>query len=53
MSNEELVALIQAGERDRLSELWDNVEKFARREANKRPDTPAVSREEVLISVYL
>lgn len=53
MSNEELVALIQAGERDRLSELWDNVEKFARREANKRPDTPAVSREDLYQSGYL
>lgn len=28
MTNEELVALIQGGERDRLSELWEQVEKF-------------------------
>ena len=28
MTNEELVALIQAGERDRLPELWDRVERF-------------------------
>ena len=28
MTNEELVALIQAGERDRLPELWEQVERF-------------------------
>ena len=36
MSNEELVALIQAGERDRLPELWEQVEKFVDRQAGKR-----------------
>lgn len=28
MTNEELVALIQAGERDRMGDLWKNVELF-------------------------
>lgn len=35
MSNEELVALIQSGERDRLPELWTQVERFVRRQARK------------------
>lgn len=35
MTNEELVALIQAGERDRLPELWDQVEKFVALRARK------------------
>ena len=35
MTNEELVALIQAGERDRLPELWDQVERFVAKQANK------------------
>ena len=35
MTNEELVALIQAGERDRLPELWDQVERFVARQANR------------------
>lgn len=36
MSNEELVALIQAGERDRMGELWKNVERFVWQQAGKR-----------------
>lgn len=36
MSNEELVALIQAGERDRLSELWEQVERFVALQARQR-----------------
>ena len=28
MTNEELVAAIQAGERERLAELWAQVERF-------------------------
>lgn len=36
MSNEELVALIQGGERDRLPELWAQVEKFLAVQAHKR-----------------
>lgn len=36
MSNEELVALIQNGERDRLPELWAQVEKFVARQARRR-----------------
>ena len=36
MSNEELVALIQAGERDKLSELWGQVEHFVYMAAGKR-----------------
>ncbi len=35
MTNEELVALIQAGERDRLPELWDQVERFVANRANR------------------
>ena len=35
MTNEELVALIQAGERDKLPELWDQVEKFVALRARK------------------
>lgn len=35
-TNEELVALIQAGERDRMSELWQNVERFVWQQAGRR-----------------
>ena len=35
MTNEELVALIQAGERDRLPELWEQVERFVALQANR------------------
>lgn len=35
MTNEELAALIQAGERDRLPELWNQVERFVARQANR------------------
>lgn len=36
MTNEELVALIQGGERDRLPELWGQVERFVADQARKR-----------------
>ena len=36
MSNEELVALIQGGERDKLSELWTQVERFVAKKARHR-----------------
>lgn len=36
MTNEELVDLIQNGERDRLPELWDQVERFVAVQAHKR-----------------
>lgn len=36
MTNEELVALIQAGERDRMKELWQNVERFVWQQAGRR-----------------
>lgn len=36
MTNEELVALIQGGERDRLPELWGQVERFVAAQARKR-----------------
>lgn len=36
MTNEELVALIQGGERDRLPELWAQVERFVAVQAHKR-----------------
>lgn len=35
MTNEELVALIQAGERDRMPELWEQVEHFVANRANR------------------
>lgn len=35
MSNEELVALIQSGERDRLPELWAQVERFVWKQAKR------------------
>lgn len=36
MTNEELVALIQQGERDRIPELWAQVERFVRMMAGRR-----------------
>ena len=36
MSNEELVQAIQAGERNRIPELWEQVERFVRQQANRR-----------------
>ena len=36
MTNEELVALIQGGERDKLPELWAQVERFVAVQAHKR-----------------
>lgn len=36
MSNEELVALIQAGEREKLAELWGQVERFVAVKAYRR-----------------
>ena len=36
MTNEELVTLIQGGERDRLPELWGQVERFVAVQARKR-----------------
>lgn len=36
MTNEALVSLIQSGERDRLPELWEQVERFVAAQAHKR-----------------
>ena len=36
MSNEELAVLIQNGERDKLPELWAQVERFAAQQARRR-----------------
>lgn len=36
MTNEELVALIQVGERDKLPELWEQVERFVALQARRR-----------------
>lgn len=36
MTNEELVSLIRAGERDRMGELWQNVERFVWQQAARR-----------------
>lgn len=36
MTNEELVELIQAGKRDRLPELWEQVERFVAMKARQR-----------------
>lgn len=35
-TNEELAVMIQKGERDKLPELWDQVERFVRRQAYRR-----------------
>ena len=35
MSNEELVALIQAGERDKIPELWEQVKRLVWKQASK------------------
>lgn len=53
MSNEELVAEIQVGRRELLGTLWEQVEKFIRRQANQRPDHGAVDREDLCQSGYL
>lgn len=36
MSNEELAALIQGGERDKLVEPWAQVERFVAQQARRR-----------------
>ena len=36
MNNEELVALIQGGEREKLPELWCQVERFVVQQAHRR-----------------
>ena len=36
MTNEELVSLIQSGERDKLPELWEQVERFVAQQARRR-----------------
>lgn len=53
MSNEEMVAEIQAGRRELLGALWEQVERFIRRQANQRPDIGAVDREDLYQSGYL
>ena len=37
MSNEELVAMIQAGETDRMGELWEQVRRFVIKQARRVP----------------
>ena len=39
MSNEELAVLIQAGDRERILELWENIHLFIWQQANKRAYT--------------
>ncbi len=57
MSNEDLVALIQAGERDRLPELWEQVERFvamqARKVASKLNGRHSVTFEDLYQSGYI
>ncbi|MCI8473770.1 MAG: sigma-70 family RNA polymerase sigma factor [Oscillospiraceae bacterium] len=53
MRNEDLVAEIQAGRRELLGALWEQVERFIRRQANQRPDIGAVDREDLYQSGYL
>lgn len=36
MTNEELVALIQGGDREKLPQLWEQVERFVAQQANRR-----------------
>lgn len=52
MTNEELVALIQVGERDRLEELWRNVERFVWQQAY-RQGADGVTVEDLYQSGYL
>lgn len=53
MTNEELAAAIRRGEREKLADLWAQVERFVWRMANRRPDTGAVDREDLYQSGYL
>mgnify|MGYP000139200762 CR=1 FL=1 len=53
MSNEELAAAIQAGERDKLGELWAQVERFVRRQAYRRATDGAVDHEDLYQSGFL
>lgn len=53
MSNEELVAEIQNGRQELLGTLWEQVERFIRRQANRYPDAGAVDREDLYQSGYL
>ena len=55
MTNEELVALIQAGDRDRMGELWQNVERFIWQQAHQRTQQGAegVTVEDLYQSGYL
>lgn len=55
MTNEELVALIQAGERDRMGELWQNVERFVWQQARQRivRDIDGVTVDDLYQSGYL
>lgn len=36
MTNEELVALIQGGDQEKLPQLWEQVERFVAQQANRR-----------------
>ena len=53
MSNDELVAAIQAGERDKLEDLWAQVERFVRRQAYRRATDGAVDHEDLYQSGFL
>ncbi len=57
MTNEELVALIQTGERERMPELWEQVERFVSMQAGKRARAlegyGGVTQEDLYQSGYL
>lgn len=53
MTNEELATEIQNGRRELLGTLWAQVERFIKLQANRRPDTGAVDREDLYQSGYL
>lgn len=53
MDNEELVAQIQAGEHDRMAELWEQVEKFVRWRADHWPTSAVVDHEDLYQAGYL
>jgi len=55
MTNEDLAALVQAGERDRLEELWRNVKRFIWQQAGKRilRGAEGVTAEDLYQSGYL
>ena len=53
MTNEELAAVIRAGDPERLMELWTQVAPFARVQARRRPISPAADYEDMHQAAFL